>query len=245
MLVLIETSGFWIITSLGIAVSQSCVHGVIFVLLVNHLLKKRKPIVTLLKDGAILGFRRLFTFVASVRSTTRLISTTILIIIGCHFGRIKDIHKIFKIFVKVTCLPFFIWLPHVEEFEQAIYYMFSVSWWLLEILLSLVFTIFGCVAMVNPYIADMAVVERGFHLLSLNIRSVIGLKFLEEIVFGSLTRYILSQIFGHLFASFVQSFMEVYFLMVWTTYYFCVKSMDAHRRREPFGRNVFRNLIKI
>nr|GEW38888.1 transmembrane protein [Tanacetum cinerariifolium] len=224
----------------GFVVTYAWVMGIVFVVVVNDLLKGYKSFFRTLWDGSTLGLKRLSGFIV-MRWAVRDALTQLLGV--WFFGEIEDQHMFFKIFVRLKLMPFSIVSPWVKGFEREIY-GFLLSWFLLDTLVSFVFAVDAWIAMVDTRKSVREVVKEGCHLLSLLLHPAINLKCLEGIVCGSFARWVLSQFLGKFFASAFQSFMEVYFMVAWLLYYFSVKSMDANSSGVPFGHRELERLLE-
>ncbi|XP_071700210.1 uncharacterized protein [Rutidosis leptorrhynchoides] len=231
------TYGFMI---LGFVVTNSWVQGVVFVLVINDFLKSQKSFFKTFWKGATLGSIRLSGFVV-MRWIVRDALTQLLGV--WFFGEIEDQYSMFKIFVRLKFMPYTIASPWVKGFDMEIYW-FLISWFLLDVLLSFVFAVDACVIMVDPRKTGKEVVKEGFRLLSLMIHTAINLKCFESIVCGPFARHILTFVFGKMFASVVQSFMEVYFSVAWLLYYFSVRSIEAGSGGAPFGKRELEAMLE-
>ncbi|XP_076952918.1 uncharacterized protein LOC143626853 [Bidens hawaiensis] len=217
------------------------VHGVVFILVVNELLKKDCSFREVFEKGAILGARRLLGFVI-LRWVVRDGWTQLL---GLYFfGEIDDQYSLFKIFIRLKFMPFSMLAPWVVKgFEKEIY-RFLLSWFLIDLVMSFVFALDAWVAMVDSRKTGKEVIKEGCRLLSLMINPAINLKCLEGIACGSFARHVLTHFFGTLFASVVQSFMEVYFMVAWMMHYLSVKSIDASNNGVPFGQRELEDMVR-
>nr|XP_043610363.1 uncharacterized protein LOC122582077 [Erigeron canadensis] len=225
---------------LGFVVTYAWVLGIVFVVVVNDLLKGYKSFVRTLWDGSNLGLKRLSGFIV-MRWAIRDALTQLLGV--WFFGEIEDQYLFFKIFVRLKLMPFSIVSPWVNGVEKEIY-GFLLSWILLDTLVSFVFAVDAWIAMADTRKSVREVVKEGCHLLSLMLHPAINLKLLEGIVCGSFARWVLAGLFGKLFASAFQSFMEVYFMVTWLLYYFSVKSKDANASGVPFGQRELERLLE-
>ncbi|KAK9068468.1 hypothetical protein SSX86_012582 [Deinandra increscens subsp. villosa] len=224
----------------GFVVTYAWVLGIIFVVVVNDLLKGYKSFFRTIWDGSNLGLKRLSGYIV-MRWAVRDALTQLLGV--WFFGEIEDQYLFFKIFVRLKLMPFSIVSPWVKGFEREIY-GFLLSWFLLDTLISFVFAVDAWIAMVDTRKSVREVVKEGCHLLSLMLHPAINLKCLEGIICGSFARWVLSHLFGKLFASAFQSFMEVYFMVAWLLYYFSVKSKDANSSGTPFGQRELERLLE-
>ncbi|KAL7617873.1 uncharacterized protein LOC111915215 [Lactuca sativa] len=225
---------------LGFVVTYAWVLGIIFVVVMNDLLKGHKSFLRTLWDGSNLGLKRLSGYIV-MRWAVRDALTQLLGV--WFFGEIEDQYLFFKIFVRLKLMPFSIVSPWVKGFEREIY-GFLLSWFLLDTLVSFVFAVDAWIAMVDTRKSVKEVVKEGCHLLSLMLHPAINLKCLEGIICGSFARWVLSRFFGKLFASAFQSFMEVYFMVAWLLYYLSVKSKDANSNGTPFGERELEGLLE-
>ncbi|XP_076918547.1 uncharacterized protein LOC143579012 [Bidens hawaiensis] len=224
----------------GFVVTYAWVLGIVFVVVVNDLLKGYKSFFRSLWDGSNLGLKRLSGYIV-MRWAVRDALTQLLGV--WFFGEIEDQYMFFKIFVRLKLMPFSVVSPWVKGFEREIY-GFLLSWFLLDTLISFVFAVDAWIAMVDTRKSVKEVVKEGCHLLSLMLHPAINLKCLEGIVCGSFARWVLSHLFGKLFASAFQSFMEVYFMVAWLLYYFSVKSKDANASGVSFGQRELEGLLE-
>lgn len=224
---------------LGFLVTYAWVLGIVFVIVVNDLVNKYKSFFRTIWDGSNLGLKRLSGFIL-MRWAVRDALTQLLGI--WFFGEIEDQYSFFKIFVRLKLMPFSIMSSWVKGFEREST-GFILSWFLLDTLLGFVFAVDAWIAMVDSRKSGREVVKEGCHLLSLMLNPAINIKFLEGIICGSFTRWMLSRFFGKLFASAFQSVTEVYFMVVWLMYYFSAKSKDANSTGEPFGRRELEGLL--
>ncbi|KAK1426078.1 hypothetical protein QVD17_14746 [Tagetes erecta] len=224
----------------GFVVTYAWVLGIVFVVVVNDLLKGYKSFFRTIWDGSNLGLKRLSGYIV-MRWAVRDALTQVLGV--WFFGEIEDQYLFFKIFVRLKLMPFSIGSPWVKGFEREIY-GFLLSWFLLDTLISFVFAVDAWIAMVDTRKSVREVVKEGCHLLSLMLHPAINLKCLEGIVCGSFARWALSRLFGKLFAYAFQSFMEVYFMVAWLLYYFSVKSKDANSSGTPFGQRELERLLE-
>ncbi|PWA95776.1 hypothetical protein CTI12_AA048500 [Artemisia annua] len=224
----------------GFVVTYAWVMGIVFVVVVNDLLKGYKSFFRTLWDGSSLGLKRLSGFIV-MRWAVRDALTQLLGV--WFFGEIEDQYMFFKIFVRLKLMPFSIVSPWVKGFEREIY-GFLLSWFLLDTLISFVFAVDAWIAMVDTRKSVREVVKEGCHLMSLMLHPAINLKCLEGIVCGTFARWVLSHFLGKFFASAFQSFMEVYFMVAWLLYYFSVKSMDANATGVPFGHRELERLLE-
>ncbi|KAL4560516.1 hypothetical protein LXL04_032668 [Taraxacum kok-saghyz] len=225
---------------LGFVVTYAWVLGIIFVVVVNDLLKGYKSFLRTLWDGSNLGLKRLSGYIV-MRWAVRDALTQLLGV--WFFGEIEDQYLFFKIFVRLKLMPFSIVSPWVKGFEREIY-GFLLSWFLLDTLVSFIFAVDAWIAMVDTRKSVKEVVKEGCHLLSLMLHPAINLKCLEGIICGSFARWVLSRFFGKFFASAFQSFMEVYFMVAWLLYYLSVKSKDANSNGTPFGQRELEGLLE-
>ncbi|XP_024983753.1 uncharacterized protein LOC112519739 isoform X2 [Cynara cardunculus var. scolymus] len=177
---------------LGFVVTYAWVLGIIFVVVVNDLLKSYKSFFRTMWDGSNIGLKRLSGFIL-MRWAVRDALTQLLGV--WFFGEIEDQYLFFKIFVRLKLMPFSIASPWVKGLEREIY-GFLLSWFLLDTLVSFVFAVDAWIAMVDTRKSVREVVKEGCHLLSIMLHPAINLKCLEGIVCGSFARWLLSRFFG-------------------------------------------------
>ncbi|KAK1429398.1 hypothetical protein QVD17_11607 [Tagetes erecta] len=233
-------SGSYGLMIIAFVVTNIWVHGVVFVLVVNVFLNKHMPFSQIFEKGAILGSRRLYGFVI-MRWAVRDVFTQVLGLF--FFGEIEDQDSLFKIFIRMKFMPFSTAFPWIKGFEQEIY-GFMLTWFLLDLVISFVFALDAWVAMADPRKSGKEVMEDGCHLLSIMINPAINLKSLEGIACGSFARHILTHIFGKVFASMIQCFMEVYFMVAWMMHYLSVKSKDAECNGVTFGNSELEAMLE-
>lgn len=220
----------------GFLFSRSCIHGVIFVLLVDHLLKTHNPIVATFRRGTELGLNRVYDFIG-VKCLIRQGLTQLL---AAYFlGKIEDPHMNHKVFVRLKFMTFLVGFPPIEGFEEG---EFLVWCFFSEMLLSVVFAMCGCAFMVDSTRTWSEGFREVCNLLSINVYPAIWLKLLD-IACGSVARFIFEQLFGQLSGFAIQAFVEVYFRVALMMYYFSVKSIDANRKGEPFGQIEFQDML--
>nr|XP_043608699.1 uncharacterized protein LOC122580485 [Erigeron canadensis] len=216
----------------GFLVTHSMVNGIIFVMIMIHFLKKKWPLGKIFRDGLDLGMDRLCWLYA-----LRLVLMTGLTqLLGlCFFGNFYDPYTHFKIFVRLKFMPITSVRYWVEGLERDSY-GFLFTWLMLDMYMSLYFSVDACVAIADSKKNGLEVIKEGYRLMSLMDNPATNLNLLQNFVCGLYVRSILADVFGPVFAVVIQSCMEAYFLVAWMMYYLCVKSMDANSRGVPFGQ---------
>ncbi|KAM7526199.1 hypothetical protein LguiA_016101 [Lonicera macranthoides] len=225
---------------LGFLVTYAWVLGIVFVAVVNDLLKRHKSFARTIWDGSNLGLRRLSGFIL-MRWAVRDALTQLLGI--WFFGEIEDQYSFFKIFVRLKLMPFSIISSWVRGYERESA-GFLLTWYLLDLLVGFIFAVDAWVAIVDSRKSGREVVKEGCHLLSTLLNPAINIKCLEGMICGSFTRWILSRFLGKLFASAFQSVMEVYFMVAWLIYYLAARSKDATSLGRAFGRRELEGFLE-
>ncbi|KAF5197017.1 Transmembrane protein [Thalictrum thalictroides] len=227
----------WLI--LGYLVIQSCVLGVVFLVVANNHLGKESSFFGTILAGSQLGFRRLSGFIL-IRWAVRDALTQFLGL--WFFGEIEDQYSFLKLFVRLKLMPFSITSPWIQGFEKQIL-DFQVVWFMLDTFVSFVFAVDSWVAIMNTGMSSKEVVKEGCYLISLMFNQAVVLKGFEAVLCGLSVRWVLSRIFGRLFGSFFQSVAEVYFMVVWLIYYFAARCKDINPDGRRFGRRDLQNFI--
>ncbi|PIA37312.1 hypothetical protein AQUCO_03000127v1 [Aquilegia coerulea] len=227
----------WLI--LGYLVIQSCVLGVVFLVVANNHLGKESSFFGTILAGSQLGFRRLSGFIL-IRWAVRDALTQFLGL--WFFGEIEDQYSFLKLFVRLKLMPFSITSPWIQGFEKQIL-DFQVVWFMLDTFVSFVFAVDSWVAIMNTGMSSKEVVKEGCYLISLMFNQAVVLKWFEAVLCGLSVRWVLSRIFGRLFGSFFQSVAEVYFMVVWLIYYFAARCKDINPDGRRFGRRDLQNFI--
>lgn len=227
----------WVI--LGFLVINSCIFGILFYAVVNtHLANYNNSFLATLWAGSRLGFHRLSGFIL-MRWAVRDAITQIIGI--CFFGEIDDQHSFFKLFVRLKLMPFSVSFPWIRGYDSQIS-GFLITWTLLDTFVALLFAVDTWVAVMDAR-RGREIVKEGCYLLSTMLTQAIQLKCYEAIFCGSLVRWLLTRIFGNIFATIVQSIVEVFFMVVWLIYFFAAKCKDADRDGRRFGINDLEDYI--
>ncbi|KAF9594774.1 hypothetical protein IFM89_034757 [Coptis chinensis] len=228
----------WVI--LGFVIVNTCVVGVVFYSVVSnsYLGRYDNSFVGTVWAGCRLGARRLSGFIL-MRWAIRDAMTQIIGV--CFFGEIEDQHSFFKIFVRLKLMPFSITFPWIRGYELEIS-RFLFTWILSDTVVGLVFAVDYWVAIMDAR-RGREILKEGFYLLSTMMSQAISLKGYEAFFCSSYVRWVLTQIFGNLFASMFQSVVEVYFMVVWLIYYFSAKSKDASADGRRFERKDLEDYI--
>lgn len=222
-------------------VNHMWVHGGIFRLLVNDMLKIRKPggIMTVWDGRKV--FSRNMALLIFVKWALGDVLAQLLRLL--FFGVVGDKNLSMKIFIWSKFMVFSLVFPGVEEFEME-FYCFSAVWFLLDMLMSGILTVVIWVVMADSKKPLEEVLKEGWRLLKLMDMIAVHLKLLEVNFCGYFAKIILTRNFGILFALVVQSIMEAYFLVAWNLYYFSVKSIDANANGVPFGHRELEAMVK-
>ncbi|KAK2974744.1 hypothetical protein RJ640_007171 [Escallonia rubra] len=224
----------------GFMFTYSWLLGIVFVAVVNDFLGRYKSFTSTLWDGSYLGFRRLSGFIL-MKWAVRDALTQLLGI--WFFGEIEDQYTFFKIFVRLKLMPFSIASSWVKGYERESV-GFLLSWFLLDTLVGFIFSVDAWIAIVDSRKSGREVVKEGCHLLATMLNPAVNIKCLEGVVCGSITRWVLSALFGKLFASAFQSMMEVYFMVAWLVYYLAARSKDANSLGRTFGQREMEGLLE-
>jgi hypothetical protein len=225
---------------LGFLVTYALVLGIVFVVVLNHLLQKHKSLIGTIWDGSHLGLKRLAGFIL-MRWAVRDALAQLLGI--WFFGEIEDQYSFFKIFVRLKLMPFSIISSWVRGYEKESA-GFLLSWYLLDLLVAFIFAVDAWVAIVDSRKSGREILKEGCHLLTTLLNPAINIKCLEGMICGSLTRWILTRFLGKTFASSFLSVMEVYFMVAWLIYYFAAKSKDAISLGRTFGTRELEGLLE-
>ncbi|XP_052174936.1 uncharacterized protein LOC127789899 [Diospyros lotus] len=225
---------------LGFLVTYSWVIGIVFLVVVNHILGRYRSLAGTIWDGSNLGLKRLSGLIlmrwAVKDALTQLLGLW-------YFGEIEDQYSFFKIFVRLKLMPFSIMSTWIRGFEKETA-GFLYAWFLLDLIVEFVFAVDSWVAIVDTRRTGREIVKEGCYLLSTMFKQAVIIKCLESMLCGSLTRWILARYFGKLFATAFQSMMEVYFMVAWLIFYFAVRSKDATSLGGTFGRRELEGFIQ-
>lgn len=225
----------------GSVVTYSWVLGIVFVVVVNHLLGRRSRSWSLMIwDGSYLGLKRLSGFIL-MRWAVRDALTQLLGL--WYFSEIEDQYSFFRIFVRLKLIPFSIMSPWVQGFEKETA-RFLFAWLLLDMIVEFVFSVDPWVAIVDSRRSSREIVKAGRYLLLAMFKQAVIIKCLEYMLCGSLTRWTLAQYFGKMFTTAFQSIMEVFFMVAWLIFYFSVRSKDANSLGRTFGRRELEGYIQ-
>ncbi|KAL7248082.1 hypothetical protein ACSBR2_002897 [Camellia fascicularis] len=225
---------------LGFLVTYSWVLGIVFVVVVNHLISRRRSWTGTIWDGSNLGLKRLSGLIL-MRWAVRDALTQLLGL--WFFGEMEDQYSFFKIFVRLKLMPFSIMSPWIPGFEKETA-GFLFAWLLLDMIVEFVFAVDSWVAIVDARRGGREIVKEGCYLLSTMFKQAVVLKCLESVLCGSFTRWTLARYFGKLFATAFQSTMEVYFMVAWLIFYFAVRSKDATSLGRTFGQRELQGFIQ-
>ncbi|KAF5955241.1 hypothetical protein HYC85_008097 [Camellia sinensis] len=226
---------------LGFLVTYSWVLGVVFVVVVNHLISRRRSWTGTIWDGSNLGLKRLSGLIL-MRWAVRDALTQLLGL--WFFGEMEDQYSFFKIFVRLKLMPFSIMSPWIPGFEKETA-GFLFAWLLLDMIVEFVFAVDSWVAIVDARRGGREIVKEGCYLLSTMFKPAVVLKCMESVLCGSFTRWTLARYFGKLFATAFQSTMEVYFMVAWLIFYFAVRSKDATSLGRTFGQRELQGFLVV
>ncbi|PWA62723.1 hypothetical protein CTI12_AA361040 [Artemisia annua] len=221
-------------------VISAWVYGVVFVLVVNDLLKTRKSLYRTFVDGEFLGFNRLARFVG-MRLMVRVALSQLL---GVFFFRgVKDKFTFVNVWIWLMFLPFSDVSPWVKGYEYEFWWI-RFLWIPLNLLFSFVLDAGAWVVMVDSRKRGREAINEGYHLFLLMFDPAGNLKCLEYFICSLFGRTTLKRAFGEKIALAFLSFMEVYFTVVWLMFYFSVKSVDANSKGIPFGQQELEAMVK-
>ncbi|KAK9153953.1 hypothetical protein Sjap_001433 [Stephania japonica] len=218
----------WVI--LGFLVTNSCVLGVVFVVVVNRCVGREQSMVRSVWAGSRLGFRRLSGFIL-MRWAVRDAITQLLGL--CFFGDVQDQHSFLKLFLVLKLMPFSVNAPWVRGYETQVS-RFLVAWFFSDTLLALLYAVDAWVAIMDTR-TGWDIVKEGFYLLTTMFNQAIHLKCFEAILTASFLRWLLATMFGNVFAAIFHSAVDVYFMVVWLTFYFAARSRDVDSDGRGFG----------
>ncbi|CAH9062938.1 unnamed protein product [Cuscuta epithymum] len=222
-------------------VTYTWVHGIVFVQVLDNLLGNYyKTLFRTSWDGANLGLRRLSGFVLMRWAVRDALSQLLGI---WSFGEIEDQYEFLKISIRMKLMPFSDVAPWVKGHEKETL-CFILSWFLVELLVGFIFAVDSWIAIVDPRKSGREVVKEGCHLLGTLLGPAIEIKGWEAMICGSLTKWILAEIFGEVYAMAFQSVMEVYFMIAWLVFYLAARSMDASLLGRTFGRRELEGFLE-
>ncbi|GFY93326.1 hypothetical protein Acr_08g0017220 [Actinidia rufa] len=217
---------------IGFLVTYSWVLGIVFVVVVNHLLGRYRSWIGAIWDGSILGSKRVSGFIL-MRWAVRDALTQFLGL--WFFGEMHDQYSFFKVFLRLKLMPFSIMSPWIRGFEEE-NAGFMFVWLVMDVTVEFVFAVDYWIAIVEGRRSGREIVKEGCYLLSTMFKQAVAIKCLEFMLCGSFTRWTLARYFGELFAAAFQSMMEVYFMVAWLIFYFAVRSKDATSLGRTFGQ---------
>lgn len=233
----LSTAYGWVI--LGFVITYSWVLGIVFVSIVNDLLKRQVSLVGSVWSGSKLGLKRLSGFIL-MRWAVRDALTQILGL--WFFGEIEDQFSFFKLFLRLKLMPFSITLPWIGGYQKEIS-GFLIAWFMMDTLVSFVFSVDSWVTIVNARRSGREIVKEGCNLLATMFYPAVHLKCLEVILSGQFVRWGLAHICGKSFALLFQSLIEVYFMAAWLIFYFVARNRDASSNGRTFDRRELEGLI--
>ncbi|CAN0926922.1 hypothetical protein LINGRAHAP2_LOCUS35591 [Linum grandiflorum] len=227
----------WVI--LGFTAMYSWILGIVFVAVVNDLLKRFHSFADIVWDGSRLGLKKLTGFILmrwAVRDAlTQLVGLW-------YFGEIKDQFSFFKLFVRLKLMPFSVMSPWIEGYEKEVS-GFLFTWLLLDTLVGLILAVDAWVTVVDSRRTGREIVKEGCYLISTLFHQAVQIRCIEAILCGSATRWVLSMIVGKQLAAVLQSVVEVYFMVVWLIFYFAARYKEAHSEGRRFGRRELERLF--
>ncbi|PSR92834.1 Serine/threonine-protein kinase roco5 [Actinidia chinensis var. chinensis] len=224
---------------LGFIVTYSWVLGILFLVVVNHLLGRDRSWVGTIWDGSSLGIKRVSGLIL-VRWAVR---DAVMQLLGLwFFGEIEDQYSFFRIFVRLKLMPFSIISPWIQGFEKETA-EFLFAWSLVDMIVEFVFAVDSWVAIADSRRNGREIVKEGCYLLLTMFKQAVIIKCLESMVCGPFTRWTLARYFGKLSTTAFQSIMEVYFMVAWLIFYFAVRCKDANSLGRTFGRRELEGFI--
>lgn len=225
---------------LGFLVTYSWVLGIVFVVVVNHFLGRRRSWFGTVWGGSILGLKRASGFVLMRWAVRDALSQ----LLGLwFFGEVDDQYSFFKIFLRLKLMPFSLTNQWVRGFEKETA-GFLFAWILSDMVVEFFFAVDSWVAIVDSRRSGREIMKEGFYLLSTMFRQAGVMKCLEFMLCGSFTRWTLARYFGMLFATACQSIVEVYFMVAWLIFYFAVRSKDATSLGRTFGQRELEGFVQ-
>ncbi|PSS23705.1 hypothetical protein CEY00_Acc08529 [Actinidia chinensis var. chinensis] len=217
---------------IGFLVTYSWVFGIVFVVVVNHLLGRYRSWIGTIWDGSILGSKRVSGSIL-MRWAVRDALTQFLGL--WFFGEMHDQYSFFKVFLRLKLMPFSIMSPWIRGFEEE-NTGFMFAWLVMDMIVEFVFAVDYWVAIVEGRRSGREIVKEGCYLLSIMFKQAVTIKCLEFMLCGSFTGWTLAWYLGGLVAAAFQSMIEVYFIVAWLIFYFAVRSKDATSLGRTFGQ---------
>ncbi|XP_058212812.1 uncharacterized protein LOC131324734 [Rhododendron vialii] len=225
---------------LGFLITYSWVLGIVFVVVVNHFLGRRRSWFGTVWGGSILGLKRASGFVLMRWAVRDALSQ----LLGLwFFGEVDDQYSFFKIFLRLKLMPFSLTNQWVRGFEKETA-GFLFAWILSDMVVEFFFAVDSWVAIVDSRRSGREIMKEGFYLLSTMFKQAGVMKCLEFMLCGSFTRWTLARYFGMLFATACQSIVEVYFMVAWLIFYFAVRSKDATSLGRTFGQRELEGFVQ-
>ncbi|XP_049407691.1 uncharacterized protein LOC125871144 [Solanum stenotomum] len=225
---------------LAFLVTYTWIHGIIFLQVLDNVLGNYRSIFRTAWEGSNLGLRRLSGFVLMRWAVKDALAQLLGIWV---FGEIEDQYSFFKVFVRMKLMPFSDVAPWVTGHEKESL-CFIISWFLVDLVVGFIFAVDSWVSIVDSRKSGREVVKEGCHLLGIMVCPAIGIKCWEVLVCGWCTRWILGRIFGEVFALAFQCVMEVYFMVVWLTFYLAARYNDASSVGRTFGRRELEGFLE-
>ncbi|KAL7095850.1 hypothetical protein ACP275_10G048400 [Erythranthe tilingii] len=217
------------------------VSGVIFLKVVDNLLGNYRSFLRTFWKGSNIGLRRLSGFILMKWAVRDALAE----LLGIYFlGEFEDQHILFKVFLKMKFIPFSNLSPWMKghEWESA---GFVAVWLLSDLIVGLIFAVGSCVAIVDSRRGGREIVREGYDMLAALFSPAFTIRFLEALVCGCLGRLMLQKVFGEGFTMFLQSLMEVYFMVAWLIFYFAARQKHGGSLGRSFGRREFEGLLNV
>ncbi|PKI65147.1 hypothetical protein CRG98_014461 [Punica granatum] len=218
----------WVI--LGFLVIYSWAYGAVFVAVVNDLMGRFRSFYGVLWDGSRLGLERLPGFIlmrwAVLHTLTQLLGLW-------FFGEMEDQYSFFKLFVRLKLMPFSVMLPWVQGINREISWFYFVRH-LTDTLIGCVFALDSWIAIIDSRKSGREIVKEGCFLVLTMFSQAVQLRCLEEILCGDHLRWMFDQALGRVFASVLQSTLEVYFMVVWLFFYLSTRCRGANSEGRRF-----------
>lgn len=239
---LLSTAYGWVI--LGFLFTYCFVLGTVFIGVSNSILDRNRTCYSdCVRAGCRLGVRRLMGFVL-LRWAVRDAFTQFLGI--WFFSHVEDQYTVFKLFLQLKMLPFSASSssPLIRgSWFNVDMYGFVLVWVIVDTFVALLFSVNCWVTIVDSRRNGVEIVREGCYYISIMFNQAFGVKCLESICCGSLTRWAIARIAGDVFSLYVQSVAEVFFMVVWLVFYFAAKARDAGSGGRSFGRRELEEAI--